>query len=64
MKTINLVKPLKKYPVGWVALSKDYNKVLFWGKTFTSLMKRVESASLSKDVVLLPNVGNFRGFVA
>ena len=63
MKAVNLVESLKGYSSGWVALSKDYKKVLYSGKSFISLMKKVEQENQKDNVILLPVVKNFRGFV-
>lgn len=64
LKPIDLTKSLRPYKSGWVALSKDYKKVVFTGKTFLSLMKKVEKGKQKENVVLLPVIRNFRGFVA
>lgn len=33
MKKINLTKILKGYSSGWVSISKDYKKIIAYGKT-------------------------------
>jgi hypothetical protein len=63
MQPINLVHTLKGYTSGWVALSEDNQKVLLSGKTFFSLMKKVEKTKLTNEVVLFSLKKNYRGFI-
>ena len=63
MRPINLVDTLKDYSQGWVALSKDYKRVLYSGRTFSSMMKKIEKEGELDKVVLLPVTKNYRGFV-
>lgn len=63
MKNINLTKTLKGYTHGWVALSSDYKKVLFSGRSFMEVMKRVQEKKLIDKVVLLKAAKDYRGFV-
>jgi len=62
MQTINLVKLLKPYSSGWVALSRDYKKVITSGKTLKEVTKKVQKQKRS-DVVLISASKNYRGFV-
>lgn len=41
MKSIKLPMILKKYPSGWISVSKDYQKSVAWGKTLRSLMSKL-----------------------
>ena len=63
MKPINLTKTLKGYYDGWVAMSKDYKRVLYHGKNFIELMGKVEKDSKQNEVVLFPTSKDYRGFV-
>lgn len=38
-KKINFVKLLKSYKKGWVAISQDFKRVVFYGKTLKETMK-------------------------
>lgn len=62
MQTINLVKLLKPYSSGWVALSRDYKKVVASGKTLKEVTEKVQKQKRS-DVVLISASKNYRGFV-
>lgn len=64
MQSINLVKTLKNISSGWVALSRDYKKVVYSGKTFSAVMNQIEKEKKGENFVLLPIMKNFRGFVA
>ena len=60
-KTINFVKLLKGFKDGWVAISPDFNKVLFHGKT---LKEAREKAGKSKEkVYYFPAGENYSNFV-
>lgn len=59
MNKINLVKTLKGISSGWVALSKDYKRVIYSGKTFLSVMKKIEKDKQEGNLVLLPVIKNF-----
>ena len=41
IKTINLVKILKKYHTGWVSISKDNKKVIASSKTLETLLTKL-----------------------
>lgn len=58
MKNINLTKTLRGYTRGWVALSSDYKKVLFSGRSFVEVMRKVQENNLIDKVVLLKAVKN------
>lgn len=62
-KGINFVKLLKNYKSGWVAISSDFQKVVFNGKT---LKATVHKAKNYKDKVYFFPAGetysNFVGF--
>ena len=62
MQPINLVKLLKPFPSGWVALSGDYKKVVASGKTLKEVTEKVRKER-KKDVVLISASKNYRGFV-
>ncbi len=60
-KTINFVKLLKGFKNGWVAISPDFSKVLFHGKT---LKEAREKAGKSKEkVYYFPAGENYSHFV-
>lgn len=42
MKAINFVKLLKNYQKGWVAISADFKRVVFHGKTLSTTRKKVK----------------------
>ena len=62
MKTIDLTSIIKKYTTGWIALRKDYGKVVAHAKDYQSLEKKLDKEGI-KDVVLMPAAKNYRGFV-
>lgn len=41
-KKINLVKLLKNYGKGWVAISDDFQRVVFSGRTLASTRKKAK----------------------
>ncbi|OGG12037.1 hypothetical protein A2Z00_03350 [Candidatus Gottesmanbacteria bacterium RBG_13_45_10] len=41
-KKINFVKLLKNYRKGWVAISADFKRVVFSGKTLASTRKKAK----------------------
>lgn len=51
--TINLVKPLKKYTKGWVALSPDLEKVVGSGKTPKDALKNPRAKGLKKSILIM-----------
>lgn len=52
MKHDNLAKILQKYQSGWISISKDYKRVLAWGKTLKSLLKKVERGGFPDGVIM------------
>ena len=42
-KKIDFVKLLKNYSKGWVAISADFKRVVFWGKTLASAQKKAQN---------------------
>ncbi|OGG03238.1 hypothetical protein A2W14_06970 [Candidatus Gottesmanbacteria bacterium RBG_16_37_8] len=61
-KKINFVKLLKNYKKkGWVAISHDFNRVLFYGKT---LKETTRKAKLSKrKIYFFPTGEKYSRFV-
>ncbi|MBI2616519.1 hypothetical protein HYW55_00090 [Candidatus Gottesmanbacteria bacterium] len=41
-KRINFIKLLKKYKSGWVAISSDFENVVFSGKTLKATMQKAK----------------------
>lgn len=60
--TINLVKPLKKYTKGWVALSADFKKVVGSGRTPKDAL-RVPRAKGDKNPVLILGAKDYGNIV-
>lgn len=42
-KTINFIKLLKNYRKGWVAISADFERVVFSGKTLSEARKKAKN---------------------
>ncbi len=42
-KAINFVKLLKQYKSGWVAISSDFKRVVFSGKTLPETRKKAKN---------------------
>lgn len=40
---IDFVKLLKGYPSGWVAISSDFSKVVFFGKTLKEVREKAKN---------------------
>jgi len=62
MNKINFVKLLQGYTAGWVAVSSDFSRVLFSGKTLEEVMKKVRESK--SKVYYFPadqSYGNFIG---
>lgn len=62
-KSINFIKLLKKYKKGWVAISQDFNKVVFYGKTLQETRKKAKN--YNHKVYYFPTgeiYSNFVGF--
>lgn len=62
MKHDNLAKILQKYQSGWVSISKDYKKVLAWGKTLESLLKKIEQKG-NPDGVLMKAAKTYSNYI-
>lgn len=60
MSSIDLIKLLKPYSDGWVAIDEKHNKVVAHEKTFASISEKVKDM---KDIILLPASKNYFGFV-
>ena len=61
MEPINLVKILKGHTSGWVAVSKDYKKVLATGKTIKDVSIALQKSG--EEGILVPAAPNYRNFV-
>jgi len=62
MKPVDLTKLLRPYKSGWVALSKDYKKVITFAPTLEKLDSKLDKLE-NPDVVLISASNNYRGFV-
>lgn len=62
VKQISLIKLLKKYTSGWVALSQDYKRVVTSGESLEEVDKNLERLG-SPGVVLISAAKNYRGFI-
>lgn len=62
MKSINLVKLLKNFTSGWVAVSADYKRVVASGKTLKEVTKKVLQKK-TDDVILISAAKNYRGYI-
>ena len=60
--TIDIIKLLKKYKKGWVALSKDYKKVVVHSETFDGIVQALNKKK-EKDLFLLPVAKHYSGFI-
>lgn len=60
-KGINFVKLLKNYKSGWVGISTDHSKVLFWGKTLKSVMQKAQQAK--EKVFFFPIEKSYDNFI-
>lgn len=60
MKAVNLIKLLKPYKSGWVAINTKSKKVVAHEKNFEKVSKRVKD---SEDVLLVPASQKYFGFV-
>ena len=58
---INFFGLLKPYGKGWVAISEDFKRVLFYGKTLKSLMNK--SIKSKQKVYYYPSGDNHSNFV-
>ena len=60
-KQINFIKLLKNYKKkGWVAISRDFNSVVFYGKTLKDLMKK--SNNYKEKVYYFPTGESYSHF--
>ncbi|MBI2268117.1 MAG: hypothetical protein HYU80_01560 [Candidatus Blackburnbacteria bacterium] len=62
MKPVDLTKLLKKYTSGWVALSKDYKRVVAAAESLEELDGRLKKLRNPK-VVLISAAPNYRSFI-
>lgn len=60
-KKINFAKLLKDYKKGWVAISKDFGKVVFYGKTLKETMRK--ATNHKEKVYYFPTGENYSHFV-
>lgn len=60
-KKIDFVKLLKKYKKGWVAISEDFDKVVFYGKTLKETMKK--ATHYKEKVYYFPTGEKYSNFV-
>ena len=58
---INFVDLLKPHSKGWVAISEDFKRVLFYGKTLKSLMNK--SKKTKQKIYYYPSGDNYSNFV-
>ena len=61
-KPIDLTKLLKEYKSGWVALSKNYKKVVTSARSLKELDRKLEKLN-NPQVVLISASKNYRGFI-
>ncbi|MFZ5366085.1 MAG: hypothetical protein ACOZBZ_02230 [Patescibacteria group bacterium] len=61
-KPVSLVKLLKDYSSGWVALSVDYKRVVTWGKSLKEIDLKLKRLG-SPEIVLISAAQNYRGFI-
>lgn len=47
----NLPRLLGKYNSGWVSISKNYDKVLAYGRTLDSLVKKLQRAKKGEGYI-------------
>lgn len=62
MKAQNLAKAIKKYTFGWVSVSKDYNKVIAWGKTLKILLGKLKKMG-NPDGYLMKAAKDYSGYI-
>ncbi len=60
-KPINFVKLLKNYRKGWVAISDDFQRVVFSGRTLTSTQKKAKN--YKKKLYYFPSGEKYGNFV-
>ena len=58
---IDFVKLLKPYKKGWVAISEDFKRVLFYDKNLKSLIKK--SKKSEHKVYYYPSGDNYSNYV-
>jgi hypothetical protein len=58
---INFIKLLKPYKKGWVAISEDFKRVLFYDKNLKSLVKK--SKKSKSKVYYYPSGENYSNYV-
>lgn len=61
MKKINFVKLLKNYKSGWVAISSDYSKIIFSGKTLKEVMKKTKN--MEEKLYYFPAGESYSNFI-
>lgn len=60
MKILDLVRALKQYKSGWVAIDEKNNKVVTHAKTFEQVSEKVKD---KKNVFIMPATNEYFGFV-
>ena len=58
---INFIKLLKPYKKGWVAISEDFKRVLFYEKSLKSVIRK--SKKSKQKVYYYPSGDNYSNFV-
>ena len=61
MKKIDFVKLLKDYKSGWVAISSDYSKVVFSGKTLKEVQQKARD--IKEKLYFFPAGESYGDFV-
>ena len=62
MKPVDLTKLLKPYKSGWVALSRNYKKVIASAPTLEKMDNKLKKLG-NPDIVLISASENYKGFV-
>lgn len=60
MKTLDLVRALKQYKSGWVAIDEESSKVITHAKNFAQVTEKVKG---QKNIFIMPATGEYFGFV-
>ncbi len=61
MKQINLTSVLQKYTSGWVAVSRDYRRVVAHAEKFKDLQKKVKN---KRNIVVIQAFANYYNYVS
>lgn len=60
MKTLDLLRALKQYKSGWVAIDEKKNKVVTHAKNFEQVTEKVKG---KKNIFIMPATNEYFGFV-